>query len=88
MATRRWHVAGRVQGVFFRASTRREALALGLAGEALNLADGRVEVTASGEAAALAALERWLHHGPPAARVDALVGEDLPDQTFAGFRTG
>jgi acylphosphatase len=70
--TRGWLVDGRVQGVFFRASTQREARALGLAGHALNLPDGRVEVIARGASTALDALEHWLRQGPPAARVDHL----------------
>ncbi|HEY5790669.1 MAG TPA: acylphosphatase [Gammaproteobacteria bacterium] len=65
-------VSGRVQGVFFRAATRRRALALGLQGVARNLPDGRVEVIARGDPAALAQLRDWLGQGPPAARVDAV----------------
>jgi acylphosphatase len=70
-----------VQGVFFRASTREQALKLGLRGYAKNLPDGRVEVLAEGDERALDALERWLHVGPPMARIesvergDAEVGE-------------
>ena len=66
---------GRVQGVFFRASTRSEALRLGLTGYAKNLPDGSVEVLACGADPALDELERWLHAGPPAARVDAVTRE-------------
>lgn len=62
-------VAGRVQGVSFRAYTRREALRLGVAGWAKNLPDGRVEVVACGEAGAVEALCAWLWSGPPTARV-------------------
>jgi len=62
-------ICGRVQGVFFRASTRTEATRLGLDGYAKNLADGSVEVLACGDAAALDALHRWLQRGPPAASV-------------------
>jgi acylphosphatase len=88
MACARFLVSGRVQGVFYRASTREQALRLGLAGSAVNLPDGRVEVRAEGDAAALDQLENWLHHGPPAARVDAV--ERLPDEPcgLTGFRTG
>jgi acylphosphatase len=66
----RFFVSGKVQGVWFRASTRDEALRLGLRGHARNLDDGRVEVLASGNAAAIDALAEWLRHGPPLARVD------------------
>jgi acylphosphatase len=81
----RFLVAGRVQGVFFRASARAEALRLGLGGHARNLADGRVEVLACGPTAALDAFERWLAVGPPAARVDAVVREALSGPGFSGF---
>lgn len=87
MATRRYLVTGRVQGVFFRASTRGEALRLGITGFAKNLADGRVEVVATGAEQELDELGRWLRHGPPGARVDALIGETLPDEELKGFLT-
>jgi acylphosphatase len=87
MACARFLVGGRVQGVFFRASAREQALALGLSGHAENLDDGRVEVLACGEPDALDALERWLHHGPPLARVDAVDREAVTDQPSPGFKT-
>lgn len=66
-------ISGKVQGVFFRKSTQARARELGLRGWVRNLADGRVELWAEGEAAALEALERWCEAGgPPAARVDAV----------------
>lgn len=65
----RCFVSGRVQGVFYRASTRERALALGLRGYARNLPDGRVEVLACGPEDAVRALEAWLWEGPPMARV-------------------
>lgn len=80
-------VSGRVQGVFFRASTRAKALELGLTGYARNLQDGRVEVLACGSRAALRALEAWLWEGPPAAQV-ADVAVSFEDYTaLAGFDT-
>ncbi|WP_108470686.1 acylphosphatase [Rhodanobacter thiooxydans] len=88
MPTARFIVSGRVQGVFYRASTREQALAHGVAGHAKNRADGSVEVLASGSAAALDALECWLRQGPPAARVEAVNREDLPEQDLHGFHTG
>lgn len=72
MSAARFLVEGRVQGVAFRAYTRNEANKLGLTGHARNLPDGRVEVVAHGEPAAIAALANWLAHGPPHARVDAV----------------
>jgi len=88
MATVRFVVSGRVQGVFFRASTRAEALRLEIAGSARNLADGRVEVIASGPDEALGELERWLWQGPPAAEVERVTRETIADQEADGFRTG
>lgn len=67
-----FRVEGRVQGVAFRASTRRQAQALGLRGYAINLADGAVEVLAVGAADAVDALHDWLHRGPPLAKVTAV----------------
>ena len=87
MAAARFLISGRVQGVFFRASTREQALALGLRGVARNLADGRVEVIACGDQAAVALLERWLHEGPPAARVEQVLRESCAEWTGAGFST-
>ncbi len=69
MSAARFLVSGKVQGVWFRAATREQALALGLRGHAKNLADGSVEVIAVGDEAALAVLERWLWRGPPSADV-------------------
>lgn len=69
MIATRFVVSGRVQGVWYRASTREQALRLGLRGSANNLADGSVEVIAVGSADALAELERWLWQGPPMAEV-------------------
>ena len=67
---RRFVVLGRVQGVYFRHSTRLEALRLKLRGTARNLPDGSVEVLAQGPAAAMEELRAWLHDGPAQARVD------------------
>ena len=83
----RFIVTGRVQGVFFRASTREEALKLQLTGHAKNLPDGRVEVLAIGEAAAVAALERWLSHGPPLAKVEKVVRQDAEVEALEAFAT-
>jgi acylphosphatase len=81
---RRCLVAGRVQGVFYRASARSRAQALGVTGFARNLPDGRVEVLACGSPAAVQALCEWLWEGPPAAQVtsvdtQAVAAESLRD---------
>jgi acylphosphatase len=72
MILRRFIVSGKVQGVYFRQSTREQAVRLGLRGFAANLADGSVDVVAQGRAEALEELRLWLHQGPPQARVDAV----------------
>ena len=88
MAAARFIVTGKVQGVWFRASTRDEALRLGLRGHACNLADGSVEVLAVGDGEAIAALERWLHRGPPLARVAGVTRSDAATaDAGAGFVT-
>jgi len=87
---RRYTVAGRVQGVFFRAATAREAERLGVTGWAKNLPDGRVEVLACGPGEAVAALERWLAHGPPMAQVEDLASRSEDPAAcadLAGFHT-
>ena len=74
---RRCLVAGRVQGVFYRATTRSRAESLGVTGHARNLPDGRVEVLAGGTPAAVQALCDWLWDGPPAAHVTAVDAESV-----------
>jgi acylphosphatase len=78
-------VGGRVQGVFFRASAREQALRLGLTGYARNLPEGRVEVLACGPAEAVGRLREWLRTGPPHAEVTGVACEPLPYQPFPGF---
>ena len=73
MAAARYLVSGKVQGVWFRAGTREQAVALGLRGYARNLADGRVEVLAVGEQDAVARLHQWLQRGTPMAKVETVV---------------
>lgn len=68
---------GRVQGVWFRASTAERAAALGLRGRAENQPDGSVLVHAAGETAALERLVEWLRQGPPMARVEAVEVEAI-----------
>jgi acylphosphatase len=69
LIARRCLVAGRVQGVFYRASTRARAATLGVTGHARNLPDGRVEVLVCGEPDAVDILCRWLWQGSPASSV-------------------
>ncbi len=87
LACRRFLVSGKVQGVWFRESTRREAARLGLNGSASNLPDGRVEVIAVGSAKDIDQLSAWLRHGPAMARVDKVVEETIDDPGLSGFTT-
>jgi len=81
----RFRISGKVQGVFFRASTRFEAERLKITGYAQNLSDGRVEVLACGDADAVEQLRVWLTHGPPQARVEGISSEPVPAQELAEF---
>lgn len=85
MIRRRIVVTGRVQGVWFRDSTRREAERLGVAGWARNRADGTVEIVAEGESAAVEALVRYCSQGPPSARVDEIRVTPEEPAGLAGF---
>lgn len=78
-------VTGRVQGVFFRASTREQALSLGITGYARNLADGRVEVMACGEKSAIDQFRSWLSRGPAAAQVTAVTCESQESLRYQNF---
>ena len=63
-------VGGRVQGVWFRASTRDVAKRLGLAGWVRNLPSGEVEAAFEGTRNRVEEAVSWCHGGPPGARVD------------------
>lgn len=78
LIARRCYVSGRVQGVFYRASTRQKATELGCSGYARNLHDGRVEVLAVGEATAVQSLVDWLWRGSPASEVTFVDVRDVP----------
>ena len=88
MSDKRIHayISGRVQGVAYRACTRKQACALGVTGWVRNLTDGRVELLAEGAAERVEALLGWCRQGPPFARVDAVdVSESLPTGEFGTF---
>ncbi len=79
-------VTGRVQGVYYRASTQERARALGLSGWVRNTRDGAVELEAEGPASAIEALVEWCRQGPPAARVrDVAIDSVEPTGQSAGF---
>jgi acylphosphatase len=66
-------ILGRVQGVWFRESMRREAERLGVSGWVRNRPDGSVEAVAQGAPEAVDALVEWARIGPPQARVERIV---------------
>ena len=71
-------VYGRVQGVFYRASTRDKANELGLCGWIRNRRDGSVEIEVEGDEDAIRSLEAWCHRGPGSARVESLEVSEIP----------
>lgn len=81
-------VSGLVQGVGFRAATRKAALQLHVHGSAMNLDDGSVEVILAGPTEAVERLSEWLADGPPTARVDNVSVRSLPWCPTEGFVTG
>lgn len=88
MACIRCKVKGRVQGVWFRDSTRRKALSLDLTGYAVNLPGGSVEVIACGDPQMLAVLREWLWEGPELARVTSVDCVNIDQQDFEDFTIG
>lgn len=80
------YVSGRVQGVNYRQACRQTARSLGLYGWVRNLADGRVEVWAQGDADACDRLVDWLWTGPPASSVTGVESDPAaPDRTLRDF---
>jgi len=76
-----------VQGVWFRGSTRQQALQLGIRGFARNLDDGSVEVVACGDKEAVSQLHTWLWQGPDGARVDNVVCVSDEGGVYLDFTT-
>jgi len=83
--SRRVVIKGHVQGVMFRASCAREALRENVTGYAKNLPGGSVEVLLEGDADAVEKVLAWCHHGPPAARVDAVEIQPVSTSNNIGF---
>jgi acylphosphatase len=90
MICRRSFVSGRVQGVFYRATCVRKAESLDLRGYARNLPDGRVEVLACGDVAAVEQFVAWLWEGSPASKVTDVATSDVDAAQGArpGFASG
>lgn len=87
MRCRQYRIHGRVQGVWFRESTRRVAVQLGISGYARNMPDGTVEVLACGGPQQLDRLSEWLQEGPPMAEVDEVHSEDVDSECADAFFT-
>jgi len=83
---RRLVIEGRVQGVFFRESCRRQAESAGVAGWARNLDDGRVEVVLEGGAGLVEQVVAWCRTGPRQAVVTSVQVLDEEPEGLDGFR--
>jgi acylphosphatase len=79
-------VSGRVQGVFYRATTREQAQDRNVSGWVRNLDDGRVEAVFEGEEDAVEAMVEWCHTGSPAADVSDVSVEYEPPDGLEEFR--
>ncbi len=78
-------VSGRVQGVWYRASTRNKAIELGLRGSVRNLSGGDVEVVMAGSPDAVMTMCQWLWSGPPGARVSGVTVAECDEQVGPEF---
>ena len=88
MSCMQCRISGRVQGVFFRDSTRKIARQLNLSGSAVNLPDGSVQVVACGEQQSLEVLKNYLSEGPSSARVERVHCEAVEIDPPPDFRIG
>ncbi|MBK5273330.1 MAG: acylphosphatase [Bacteroidia bacterium] len=79
------NVSGKVQGVFYRHSTREQAKALGIKGKVMNLSSGDVQIIATGTKEQLDTLLIWCSKGPSKAIVSHVTYHELPLQTFDSF---
>ena len=79
-------ISGRVQGVWFRASTRDKAQQLGLTGWVKNTSEGNVEAVFEGEEKLINEMLDWCHHGPPMAEVENVeIKKRRPSNDSDGF---
>ena len=86
MKTIRLTIKGKVQGVFYRATAKDVADLLGIKGWVKNLSDNNVEITATASGETLQKFINWCKQGPPKARVDDVIVEDVDLQEFNGFK--
>ena len=78
-------ITGRVQGVFYRATTRDTARKHGVDGWVKNLDDGRVEAVFEGDRDAVEAMVAWCHEGSPSASVDDVSVTYEDPESLSGF---
>jgi acylphosphatase len=79
-------ISGRVQGVWFRASTMEVAHRLGIIGWVRNTPDGSVETHIQGEDEAVDHILEWCRQGPPGARVDSVdISDTLIEKEYRSF---
>lgn len=79
MLNRAFIITGLVQGVFFRDSTKKVALSLGLRGSAINLPNGTVKVSVYGANKDIDTLKKWLIEGPDLAKVESVTEVDIDE---------
>jgi acylphosphatase len=78
-------VSGKVQGVFYRQSTKEKAKSLGIGGTVKNDNDGSVHIIATGSKEQLDELVQWCHRGPDKAKVEKVEVNELPLESFSSF---
>lgn len=86
MKTIRLTIKGKVQGVFYRATAKDIADQLGIKGWVKNLPDNNVEIRATASEELLQKFISWCKQGPPRARVDVVLVEELTTEEFSGFK--
>jgi acylphosphatase len=79
------YVSGKVQGVYYRATTREQARDRGVDGWVRNLDDGRVEAVFEGDEASVESMVEWCHTGSPRAEVEGVEVEYEPPEGESGF---
>jgi len=86
MKTIRLTIKGKVQGVFYRATAKDVADLTGVKGWVRNLPNDNVEITATATEETLQKFIDWCKQGPPKAKVDDVIVEQLDTEEFSGFR--
>ena len=86
MKTVRLTIKGKVQGVFYRATAKDVADLIGVKGWVKNLPNDNVEIAATATEEILQKFINWCKQGPPKARVDDVIVDELDLQEFNGFR--